>query len=313
MLPTVSYRNLNLLADEGRWRDLLELAAAADVATAEERREVAHVVALEAPAKIAAAVLDEFADDDEGYLGPLWEVVAHRPWRELSPHLRNPRIRHLVAHTRVLRGEDLRSAPDLDPELLGAPSCLQPWEATRWDIELDVPGYGRSSAGGTTLPIFPARLVDPRPFPFPFPAAAVRPGRHGALPTLAGLSRMTRAYTFHGTAWEAASAVAAHRVVRRGAQFSFAAAYPSLVHLATGVLADARGTGQALGRAAVWRALAAMAGSTRPAGPEPIGALVERLRCVGWREPRDRLLYVHLAMEDPEQGLTWVLDGQDGY
>src|SRR6266498_2757835 len=90
MLPTVSYRNLNLLADEGRWRDLLELAAAADVATAEERREVAHVVALEAPAEIAAAVLDEFADDDEGYLGPLWEVVAHRPWRELSPHLRNP-------------------------------------------------------------------------------------------------------------------------------------------------------------------------------------------------------------------------------
>ncbi|MFE3205706.1 hypothetical protein [Embleya sp. NPDC059237] len=61
----------------------------------------------------------------------------------------------------------------------------------------------------------------------------------------------------------------------------------------------------------LWYALTAMAGLPHGAPPQHVTAMVDRLRCVGWGEPDDELWFVHIAMEDPEQGITWVLNGQD--
>ncbi|GGO18502.1 DUF6183 family protein [Micromonospora parathelypteridis] len=318
--PAASYRNLDLLADGGRWHDLLTFAATVDAGPVDERQEVAHVVALEAPAGIAAAAAELFPDGDNGYPGPLWEVVAqNHTWRELAPHLTNPRTRHLVAHTRVLHGEDLRAATDLDPQLLGAPLCLERWEGANWHSTLDISDYDRTGSVGCTNWAWPSHLADP----MPLPTTTARSAQHDAVPFLDELSPATQAYAFHGTAWEAASMVATDQARmprgqrwqglrgREGSPVPFADVYSSLVHLATGDGPYARRTGQALGRTALWRALAAMAGVTPAADPHSVTALVERLHCVTWQEPDDEIWYLHLAMEDPEQGIAWVLTGND--
>jgi hypothetical protein len=313
--PSTDRPDIDSLADAGRWTELLDLCRTRDPGSeAADRRRIGHILAVEAPVHIAAAAVELFADDDRAHLGPLWEVIADgRPWPELTAHLEHPRTRHLAAHSRVLQGEDLSWDPSLDPALLGVPFVLQPWEAEQWDTLLDMPGYSRNSAGGTTVAAFPDDFANPEAEveTEELPAARPRQAGHDALPLLADLSPWVRAYAFHGTAWEAASAVASERTVRRGAVFPFSRAYRCLVHLAAGSSAYGMTSGQAVGRVAVWRALTAMAGADRAGGPEGLAAFVGRVHCVGWEEPGDRIWRVHLAVEDPEQGVSWVLSGQD--
>ncbi|MET7748771.1 hypothetical protein [Micromonospora sp. NPDC005367] len=58
-------------------------------------------------------------------------------------------------------------------------------------------------------------------------------------------------------------------------------------------------------------ALAAMADVTPATDPHCTTAFVERLHCVAWQESDDEIWYLHLAMEDPDQGSAWVLTGND--
>jgi hypothetical protein len=247
-LPSVSYANLALLADRGCWAELLQFAGDPEAGTAQERREAAYVIALEAPVEIAAVAVDLFAQGPY-YMGALWEVVAHRPWRELRQHLPHERTRHLVAHTRILCGEDLQWDADLDVGMIGAPLCLLPWEAACWNGEFDVPEYNRTSCSGTWGWRFPDALPDPIAMS-PDVAVAVEHAHEGR-------------------------------------------------------------NGEAYGRESLWRALAAMAGAA-PTDFDSVNAFVQRLRCVAWAEPDPRMLYyIHLAIEDAEQSVTWVLDGQE--
>ena len=89
-------------------------------------RYAAYRTALDAPAELAAAMLEpgvvRFG------LGPLTEVIAqHHTFDELAPHL-DATLLPVVAQERVLRGEDLRD----DPRALGEPDdpplVLQPFE-----------------------------------------------------------------------------------------------------------------------------------------------------------------------------------------
>jgi hypothetical protein len=305
--PGVSYANLYLLADAGRWEELLDLADNVRAAPLTERREVAHVVALEAPAAIAVASAELFPEDDKGFQGPLWEVVAHRPWRDLAPHLTNPRIRHLVAQTRVLHGEDLRGAADLSPPHRSAPLQLQSWEAATWDPEWDIPEYTRVGSSGSTIWACP----DEKPDPVPLHRIDVHRADHPAAELLTGLSDAARAHAFHGTAWAAASAVAVRPERCQAWPLPFADAYPHLVHLAAGERARQSGFGQALGRIALWSALTAIAGLSSSTDPHPLNTFIDRLNCVGWHDAAEPIWYVHLAIEDPQQQLSWVLTGHD--
>ncbi|GAB3852830.1 hypothetical protein ACFPIJ_26075 [Dactylosporangium cerinum] len=311
-LPSVSYANLALLADRGCWAELLQFAGDPEAGTAQERREAAYVIALEAPVEIAAVAVDLFAQGPY-YMGALWEVVAHRPWRELRQHLPHERTRHLVAHTRILCGEDLQWDADLDVGMIGAPLCLLPWEAACWNGEFDVPEYNRTSCSGTWGWRFPDALPDPIAMS-PDVAVAVE---HDALRELNALSTAVRAYAFRSTAWEAAAAIGWDGPDRHAGGVEFADAYKHLVHLAAGHLAYDIPTahegrnGEAYGRESLWRALAAMAGAA-PTDFDSVNAFVQRLRCVAWAEPDPRMLYyIHLAIEDAEQSVTWVLDGQE--
>ncbi|WP_158319455.1 hypothetical protein [Actinoplanes xinjiangensis] len=303
------YRTRMSLMEADRWAELLALAAHGsgddDEAAVDERRAAAHAVALKAPPALAVAAAELHPDDDHGFSGPLWEVVAHRPWRELAAHLTHPRVRELVAQTRVLHGEDLRGVVESE-----IPLRLEPWESAHWDPEWDIPEYdvtgGRS---GCHVWCFPCWLIDDLPGGVPLRAATVEQVEHPAVPVLNGLNdphKPIKAYAVQGTAWEAAASVAADRETCRAAEVPFARAYPHLVHLATGTgpYAMPHDTGQAMGRLAVWRVLRMMAGE------DPVPAFVERLRCVTWRRPAEYSNFLHLAMEDPARGITWAVTAE---
>ena len=299
------YGMVDVLADDGRWDDLLAFAAAPEGAAA-DRMHVAHVVALEAPPPFAAAAAQLFPDDERGFTGPLWEVLASRnDWRTLDPHLTLHRVRRLVAHTRVLHGEDL-SALELDPldprnprDPLDPPLRLLEWEAARWDPEWDLWTYDRTGCSGCTIWAYPGRLIPP----VPSPVTALEPVEHPAVALLDGFSTAVRAHAVRGP-------------VPTAVRATFADAYPHLVQLATGERAYERGTGHARARIAVWRALVAMAGAGAGSAVgsdagSAVGDLVERLRCVAWRQPDDEMYHLRLAMEDPARGIAWVLSGSD--
>jgi hypothetical protein len=305
-VPAVRYQNLNLLVEARRWEELLELATREEGVTAGERREVSHVLAVEAPAPIAAGAAELFPDDDNGFPGPLWEVVAHHSWDALAPHLTNPRTRYLVAQTRVLHGDDLRRVTDLRTARPGAPLVMQSWEAAGWDSEWNMPTYDRTGSSRSAWG-FPWEMPDP---------VALQPSNvpkvdHAAVAVLDELSGAAQACAFEGTAWEAAWMVAEHQEESHAWKVPFSDAYPHLVSLAAGERAYDHATGQALGRIAVWRALTAMAGTPWAGNPQAVTAFVERLRCVAWRFETEPMWFLRLAMEDPEQGVAWVLTGHD--
>ncbi len=301
-------RDKMLLIESGCWTELLALAAHGraedDAVAVEERRSAAHALAVMGPPALAVAAAELHPDDDHGTFGALWEVVARRPWHELAPHLTHPRVRELVAQTRVLHGEDLRGVVESE-----IPLRLEPWESAHWDPEWDIPEYSVSSNSSSAEWFFPNWLIEDLPGGVPLPPATVEPLEHPAVPVLNGLNashRLIRAYALRGTAWEGASSVAADRETCRAAEVPFALAYGHLVHLATGTApyATRSYTGQALGRLRLWRALRVMAGG------DPVPAFVERLRCVTWRRPAEHMNHLNLAMEDPAQGVTWALTAE---
>ncbi|GAB0104741.1 hypothetical protein JMUB6875_37160 [Nocardia sp. JMUB6875] len=93
----------------------------------------------------------------------------------------------------------------------------------------------------------------------------------------------------------------------RAAVVEFTSAYPALLRIFGGDAAYG-GVSEARGRLALWRLLRVLAGSTDPVD---VGGFVARIRCVTWQDPCDEIWYLHLAIEDPDCGMTWVLDGQD--
>jgi hypothetical protein len=127
-------REVDRRSARGDWDGLLALRDACLAATEETGRQLwgparyaAYRVALEGPARLAAAMLEPGVA--RFGLGPLTEVVAqaHR-FDELADAL-DPTLLPVVAQERVLRGEDLCSDPRaaaLDPD--APPLVLQAFE-----------------------------------------------------------------------------------------------------------------------------------------------------------------------------------------
>ncbi|MEV4611116.1 hypothetical protein AB0K43_00740 [Kitasatospora sp. NPDC049258] len=313
---TYQHRRLAELADEGRWAELLgayRRTRAAAVALhgpavgIAEAAPFGHLIAYGAPPELAARLFDPDGGPDTAAgpgdhdAGPLWEVLATRhSWRRLAPLLDPEPVRRLVAHTRVLLGEDLTAEAAPDPE--GVPLVLAAWEAAGRQEGGLVPEYLRGG-GALRVPVaLPATREGLGPLELPSPGELV-PGLVASR-LLAALAPWATVSCVRGTGPDAAARTAPPgRVV--GGHLPFTAAYPVLIRVGS----EHPAQGAAAGRLALWRVLAAMAGADRPERAE-IEALVARLRCFTWREASDELRYLHLTLEDPATGLAWAVSGR---
>jgi hypothetical protein len=262
-------------------------------------------LALEAPPAFAGPVVTETAG--RFALGPLWEVAAStHDWAALAPHLPGGPARALVAHERVLRGEDLNADGTIDPGVLETPLGLEPWEPS-----YPVATYRASKAEFPTPD--PVTL---RPWQLPAAGAVVR-DREGveallalALPWAEQSNGTAAAIAVEG---DAAAAVAA---LDLGPASSAAiAGREAIAWMAwTGASGGAYGRrrGGPLGRFAAWWALVTLAGLEWPAESAELAAACRRLQWHRW-EPAGSThgWSASLAVTDPERGLSWALYAVD--
>ncbi|MFD9483262.1 hypothetical protein ACFWBX_04540 [Streptomyces sp. NPDC059991] len=330
------FERSDLLADDGDWGGLVQLydavdAELADKPSPDEERElrqcrarVARVAMFELPAARAAdAVRILVREYEDGLLhsGALWETPAHvRTWQEVGSHLRHPLLRHLVAHARVLRGEDLSPADGLDPAAYGGvPLSLAPWEAESWDVAQHPSSPGRSS-GATAIASLSAVGRDRRrrlppatggAVPVPTTPEPLVPGA----PTycFAGISGPVRCGAEQAAARFLSGLPAGERP-SYATPIPFAAAYPDLVLALGGSSAYGTVASTALGRIAVWRMLRGFAGLSEAAPAADVSAFVAGLTCLTWELPSDEIWFLHLAVGHHHHGgrsTSWIVDGQD--
>ncbi|MEY9950272.1 hypothetical protein ABH937_007397 [Kitasatospora sp. GAS1066B] len=317
---------------DGYRRTRVRVAArAGEPAAARRTAALGHEIALGAPVSIAAALFDPAAGpgtaagERDGWVGPFWEVLAVRqPWAVLSGLPLPEPVRTLMAHTRVLLGEDLTDgrtpaptpAPAPTPTLgrdATVPLRLLPWEQAGWEPADRVTAYRADGAATAHFPL-PESREGLGPIRLPRPGAALPDPEQPATAALRGLCDWLDARCLRGTAPQAAALFAGsgapHGETVAG-YLPFAAAYPALVRAGSGASAYGRSGGTARGRLAVWRVLAAMA---EPAGRRSVAgvtALVARMRCFTWCESADEVWHLHLALEDPATGLAWAVSGSD--
>jgi hypothetical protein len=263
-------------------------------------------LALDGPPPYAAGVVVEGAG--RFALGPLWEVAAStHPWDDLAPHLAAGRPRALVAHERVVRGEDLTGA-DVDRRVLEVPLRLQEWEpaypvAVYRPDKADFPERDLPRPAAAELPA-PGRVVDDGVAEDAL-YALVRPWVEQSNGT-------AEAVAVEGDAVSAIRAIGPSRA--RIAPLSFAEALHHMAWTAASGGAYGRRRGTPVGRAAAWWVVAALAGieDEWPGDPDDLGAAGERLRWFLW-DPGAGVggWACHLAIEDPADGLAWALSAVD--
>ncbi|MFE9424913.1 hypothetical protein ACFYNO_18285 [Kitasatospora sp. NPDC006697] len=274
-----------------------------------------HEIALGAPAPLAAALFDPAAGtgaagEQDGWVGPLWEVLARRHgWEVLAPLPLPEPVRTLVAHTRALLGDRLPEEHPADP----VPLRLRPWETAGWEPSGRVTVYGPDGRAATAHHSLPDSREGLAPLRLPAPALPLTGPVRPATAALAALCDWLDVRCARGTAAQAAALLcpAARSGPVTGGYLPFAAVYPALVRAGSGAGAHRRSSGAARGRLAVWRALAAIADPGGRATAAEVDALVARMRCFTWCEPADEIWHLHLALEDPASGLAWVVSGCD--
>jgi hypothetical protein len=263
--------------------------------------------ALLAPAAWAASTLD--GPHDRFSLGPLTEVVAqHHRWADLAAYLSPGPTRDLVAHERVLRGEDLRTDTTIG-DTLELPLVLQPWE----------PAYVLADYGLHQLdfpaPDAPVDLV-------PVTLATTGTTSDDADAT-AALRAVVEAWTVESNGRVEISAVEGDHLAAlaafgprrvRVAEIPAAQALAWLAWAGASGGAHGRRRGGATGRFAAWWALAAVGGVLEdwPLPPDHVGELAHELRWFWWDayEPPTGWR-VQLAIWDPTEKLSWAIQAHD--
>jgi hypothetical protein len=305
------------LVDDGDWEALLDLRDRCRRAYHETGRQLwpaaSHAeyrLALQAPGPAAAAVLVE--GTGRFALGPLPEVAAStHTWAELAGSLEPGPWAAEVAAERVLRGEDLTGderAARAGGEL---PLCVAAWEppyllATYRPFEVEVPGPAPLDLAPAVLD-GPGERVDDREVQDALRAAVERWVEASNAAVTTGAVR--------GTAEAAVAALGHEEVAWRDV-----APAEGLLRLAwAGASGGAHGRrrGAAAGRFSAWWALAALAGLASndaewPPPPDELGEAAAALRWAVWAPPGPRLGWsLHLAVEDPDDGLAWVIGAAD--
>jgi hypothetical protein len=263
-------------------------------------------MALDAPADMAGTVMS----DGRGRfaLGPLWEVAAStHSWEDLEPHVTVPTMRAMIAHERSIRGEEV-DAGSIDGRVLEIPVAIQSWEPA-----YPVADYTSDRA------TFPDDIFDlPMEWiELPDPAERDDDDRvSDALLTLVApwwedsLGHAEVA-TVEGTIEEAIRSLGPHRV--RAAEVDLATAFEAMVWAGASGGAHGRRRGTPTGRALAWWVILEVLGyDDVPEDLDEIGIEAAALRWMLW-DPGDRVggWNLHIGIEDPSDGLAWVLSAVD--
>jgi len=263
-------------------------------------------MALEAPAEMAGTVMS----DGRGRfaLGPLWEVAAStHTWDDLQEHVSVPTVRAMIAHERSIRGEAVDEA-HIDQRILEIPAAMQPWEPA-----YPVADYQSDRA------TFPDDIFDLPMEWIELPDPGDRDDEDSVCNALMDLVGPwwedslghAEVITVEGTIEEAIRALGPHRV--RAAEVDLSTALEALVWAGASGGAHGRRRGTPRGRAGAWWVLLEILGyDDVPDDLDDFGRQAAELRFVLW-DPGDRVggWNLHIGIEDPTDGLAWVLSAVD--
>lgn len=292
------------------WDDLLEMRRlCADALTRGKQlwgvdEHIRYRLALEAPAPLAAAAVDEgparFA------LGPLTEVAASRhTFAELAPHLAPGPSQAWIAHERVLRGETVN--PDLvDLTVVELPLVVYSWEGS----------YCLAEYKGDRLQAQPPPLPELQTLTIADQAKGVDdPESTAALEALVAPwveesnGRVSVACVEGDLS--AAMRLLGVRSARAGA-IGLSDALPLMGWAGASGGAHGRRKGSAAGRLAAWWALAALTGLSWPPVPEELQEAGQQLQWQAWSDLGEGPGWnLHLAVTSSQEGLTWAIAAND--
>jgi hypothetical protein len=262
-------------------------------------------LALEASPAFAGPVVTETAG--RFALGPLWEVAASgHAWAALAPHLPEGPARALVAHERVLRGEDLRADRGIDPAVLELPLVLQAWEpsypvATYRASKAEFPAPAPLAMGPVVVGGGSDAVDDPE---------AVEALLSVALPWEEQSNGRVAAVAVDGGAPDAIAVLGL--VPADAAPVPGGEALAWLAWCGASGGAYGRRRGGALGRFAAWWTLAALGGVEWPPDPDDLGAALDRLQWMRWEVAGSTHGWsASLAVADPVRGRAWALYAVD--
>jgi len=302
-------RVVDHLCKDESWNDLVELKDRCLHAVDRGKQlwgiaeHIDYRLALEAPGRWAGPVVVVGAG--KFTIGPLAEVAAStHTWDDLEPYLSEGPAKSVVAQERVVRGEDLRGA--VDDTMLEIPLRLEPWEpsypaATYHHRSAEFPRPDLPAMAESTLPPAPDPLDDPE-----------------SLEALAGLTTpwteesngRCDTIAVRGTARMALAALGLRRARIAGVGPDLGLATMAWAAASGG--AHGRRRGAAAGRFAAWWTIAALTDAEWPPDPTLLGEHARRLRWYAWSDlfpPTGWTL--HLAIEDPEEGLAWAIAAID--
>ena len=267
---------------------------------------VEYRLALEAPGEYAAVVIE--ADPSGFALGPLTEVAASsHEWSELRDDLSPGPAGVLVAHERVLRGEDLTSEQIVD-DVLELPMVLAGWEP-----KYELATY-HSDHADFPKPSFP--LLEPAAFRSVSSTVddddLVDAWLALVTPWLDQSNGRARVSVVKGSAFDAIGTlgVAEGRLVT----LLPAEAMAAMAWAAASGGAHGKRRGTAAGRFAAWWTATVTTGLGQewPPSADDLGQAVDDVRWFAWAPVEELTGWdLHLAAESPGRGVSVAMAATD--
>lgn len=296
--------------DARSWDSLVELRNRCDEAVTRGKQlwgvseYIRYRLALDAPGEWAGPAVTE--GRTRFTLGPLPEVAAStKNWSELEPHLVAGPERSLVAHERVIRGEDLTGA-DVDPLVMELPLRL-----TAWEPDYELVKYRSDRLEGAS-PAVPAMEMSPM---------TTRGGTvedvDGSRALLALVDHWvetsngrSQAICVEGTAAAAIAGLGSGRAGLKRVDPPLAMAHMAWAAASGG--AHGRRRGAAAGRFSAWWVATELTGFDWPPEPDELGEAIGGLGWYLWSDGSpDTGWILRLAVESPDEGLAWAVTATD--
>jgi hypothetical protein len=292
------------------WDSLAEMRSRCDEAGTRGKQlwgvieYIRYRFALDAPGQWAGPAVD--GGEARFTLGPLPEVAAStKSWSDLDHHLSPGPARAMVAHERVVRGEDLREA-DVDHLVLELPLRLQPWEPAyrvptyhHDRLELSTPSSPSISATETPSPSLEVDDLE---------------GTRALLSLVDHWVQTSNgraeAACVEGHPQAAIAALGVARMGMRSVEPGVALAWMAWAAADGG--AHGRRRGAALGRFSAWWTAHELSGLEWPAPPDELGAALSELDWFLWSDGSSPTGWaLRLAVYSPGEGLAWAIRATD--